>query len=124
MKENESNTDYMNTENIKKALKQKLKEQQAIIKSATDDAETIRRPHCRDIWEIAEETERAVIIDNTLQQSQNNIKHIENALVKIDKNKYGFCERCGDDITPNRLSIAPEVAFCQSCQEIIDGEKS
>ncbi len=114
----------MDTNNIKKALKQKLIEQHAILKSATDDAESIRRPHCRDIWEIAEETERAVIIDNTLQQTQQNIKRIENALVKIDKNEYGFCQRCGEDISPKRLSIAPEVAFCQSCQEKTDNEKS
>lgn len=110
----------MDNNNIKKALKQKLLEQQAILKSATDDAETIRRPHCRDIWEIAEETERAVIIDNTLQQTQRNINFIEDALVKIDKNEYGFCERCGDDISPERLSIAPEVAFCTSCQQKTD----
>jgi len=114
----------MDNNNIKKSLKQKLIEQQAILKSATDDAETIRRPHCRDLWEIAEETERAVIIDNTLQQTQKNIKSIENALVKIDNNEFGFCERCGDDIAPKRLSIAPEVAFCQSCQEEIDRERS
>ena len=110
----------MDINNIKKALKQKLIEQLAILKSATDDAESIRRPHCRDLWEIAEETERAVIIENTLQQTQQNIKHIENALVKIDNNEYGFCEHCGDDISPKRLNIAPEVAFCQSCQEEMD----
>ncbi len=114
----------MNINNIKKALKQKRLEQQTILKSATDDAESIRRPHCRDLWEIAEETERAVIIDNTLQQAQKNMKHIESALVKIDKNKYSFCERCGDNISTKRLSIAPEVAFCQKCQETTDREKS
>jgi len=106
--------------NIKKALKQKLIEQHAILKTATDDAESIRRPHCRDSGEIAEERERAVIIDNTLQQTQNNIKQIENALVRINKNEYGVCERCSDDISAERLAILPEVAFCQSCQEEVD----
>ena len=112
----------MDTNKIKKALNLKLIEQHAILKSATDDAESIRRPHCRDLWEIAEETERAVIIDNTLQNAQQNIKSIENALHRIDKSEYGFCQRCGDDISPDRLSIAPEVVFCQSCQEKIDRE--
>ncbi len=110
----------MDINNIKQALEQKLIEQHAILKSATDDAESIRRPHCRDLWEIAEETERAVVIDKTLQQTQQNIKHIENALVKIDKNEYGYCERCGDDISSKRLNIVSEVANCQSCQEEID----
>ena len=60
----------MNTDAIQKNLHDKLAEQQAILKSAIEDAETIRRPHCRDLWEIAEETERAVIIDNTLHLEQ------------------------------------------------------
>ena len=106
----------MNTKKFKNELAKKLIEQQAILKSATDDAESIRRPHCRDLWEIAEETERAVIVDNTLQQTQQNIKHIEIGLLKIEKGSYGFCEECGDDISLKRLSIVPEAAFCQSCQ--------
>ncbi len=106
----------MNTSKFKNELAKKLIEQQAILKSASDDAESIRRPHCRDLWEIAEETERAVIVDNTLQQTQQNIKHIEIGLSKIEKGDYGFCEECGDDISPKRLSILPEAAFCQSCQ--------
>ena len=110
----------MNTKKFKNELAKKLIDQQAILKSATDDAESIRRPYCRDLWEIAEETERAVIVDNTLQQTQQNIKKIENALSKIEKSDYGFCEECGDDISPERLSIVPEAAFCQSCQSIKD----
>ena len=106
----------MNTEKIKNELTKKLIQQQTVLKSATDDAESIRRPHCRDLWEIAEETERAVIVDNTLQQTQQNIKQIEIALSKIEKGDYGFCEQCGDDISPRRLSIVPEAAYCQSCQ--------
>lgn len=110
----------MNNDKIKSDLKIKLLEQQAILKSAIGDAESIRRPHCRDLWEIAEETECAVIVDNTLQQTQRNIELIETALTKINKDDYGFCEQCGDDISPSRLDIVPEAAFCQSCQSKID----
>ena len=101
----------------KSVLEQKLHQQQDILKSATDDAETIRRPHCRDLWEIAEERERAVIIDNTLQQTQQNIEKIKKALVKLEKNDFGICERCGDGISKDRLDVVPEAEFCQSCQE-------
>ena len=110
----------MNNDKIKSDLKIKLLEQQAILKSAIGDAESIRRPHCRDLWEIAEETERAVIVDNTLQQTQRNIELIETALTKINKDDYGFCEQCGYDISPSRLDIVPEAAFCQGCQSKSD----
>lgn len=101
-------------------LKQKLQQQKAILQTATEDAESIKRPHCRDAGEIAEERERAVVIDNTLQQTQQSIRLIEIALGKISENEYGLCNRCGDDISPQRLSIVPEAALCLSCQEKAD----
>jgi len=108
------------TSDTKIALEQKLLEQQAILKTAQVDAEFIRCPHCRDAGEIAEERDRAVIIDNTLQQTQQSIRLIEIALAKIETNEYGICSRCGDDISSQRLSIAPEVALCFNCLEKID----
>lgn len=109
-----------NAKEAGEALEQKLLDLQAILKTATDDAESIRRPHCRDAGEIAEERERAVIIDNTLQQTQQNIRLIEIALNKIAENEYGFCDRCGDNISSQRLDIAPEAALCLNCQEKAD----
>ena len=105
---------------VRETLKQKLLEQQAILQTATDDAESIRRPHCRDAGEIAEVRERAVIIDNTLQQAQQNIRLIEIALSKIAENEYGLCDRCGDNISSQRLNIAPEAELCLNCQEKAD----
>ena len=102
---------------FQETLKQKLNEQQTVLKTATEDAELIRRPHCRDEGEIAEERDRAVIIDNTLQHAQQSIIDIEKALAKIADNDYGFCERCGDEITAKRLSIVPEAVFCLCCKE-------
>ena len=110
----------MDIDKAKTALKQKLLEQQTILQTATDDAESIRRPHCRDAGEIAEERERAVIIDSTLQQTQQNIRLIEVALDKIADNDYGFCDHCGDDISPQRLTTVPESALCLDCQERTD----
>ena len=110
----------MNIAKFKLALKKRLEQQQAILKTATEDAESIRRPHCRDGGEIAEERERAVIIDNTLQQSQLNISDIVNALEKIKHDKYGYCDRCGDQIPPKRLTIVPEATNCRKCQESTD----
>lgn len=104
---------------MKKALETRLAEQQAILKTARDDAELIRRPHCRDGGEIAEERERAVVIDNTLQQTQLNIINIVRALEKIKIDEYGFCERCGDQISEKRLEILPAAQYCLVCQGMV-----
>ena len=112
--------DIDNAREARVVLKQKLLEQKAILQTATEDAESIKRPHCRDAGEIAEERERAVIIDNTLQQTQQSIRLIEIALGKISENEYGLCDNCGDDISPQRLCIVPEAAFCLNCQTKAD----
>lgn len=110
----------MDIAKYQQALEKRLEQQQAILKTATEDAESIRRPHCRDGGEIAEERESSVIIDNTLQQTQLNISNIINALEKIKHNEYGKCDRCGDQITSKRLTIVPEAVNCRECQENTD----
>ena len=45
---------------------------------------------------------------------------VANALRRLDQGTYGICERCGQPIDPARLQAAPEVAFCLTCQNLID----
>ncbi|HOA47428.1 MAG TPA: TraR/DksA C4-type zinc finger protein [Candidatus Pacearchaeota archaeon] len=41
---------------------------------------------------------------------------IERAIEKIKKNKnYGICERCGKEISKERLMVIPETKFCSKC---------
>src|SRR3989344_643904 len=40
------------------------------------------------------------------------LKDIDLALEKIKKGRYGYCEKCGKDISPARLKILPEARFC------------
>ena len=105
---------------MKKALEAHLAEQQAILKTAREDAELIRRPHCRDGGEIAEECERAVVIDNTLQQTQLNISKIVKALEKIKSDEFGYCDRCSDEISEKRLETLPAAEYCLDCQGLVD----
>ena len=39
------------------------------------------------------------------------------ALEKIEKNKYGKCEKCGKEIDLERLKIYPEARYCVSCDK-------
>jgi len=40
---------------------------------------------------------------------------IERALKKIEKGKYGICEKCGKPISKKRLKLIPEAKFCLDC---------
>jgi DnaK suppressor protein len=40
---------------------------------------------------------------------------IEKALEKIERNKYGKCEKCKKNISEKRLIACPEAQFCIKC---------
>lgn len=46
---------------------------------------------------------------------------IVNALKKIDIGGYGFCERCGREIDPERLDVLPWAPLCSTCQADAEG---
>lgn len=47
-----------------------------------------------------------------------NLKQIEEALQRIKKGNYGFCENCKKMIDTERLAAYPTAKFCMSCQTL------
>jgi len=45
------------------------------------------------------------------------LKNIDSALEKIEKGKYGICEKCGKEIEIERLKVSPESRFCLKCKK-------
>lgn len=46
---------------------------------------------------------------------------IRQALVWIDEDEYGFCNRCEEPIGFPRLKARPESAFCVACRSSFEG---
>ncbi len=59
-----------------------------------------------------ERYESLLPVEHTLELR---LKDIEDALEKIKKGKYGFCERCGQPISLKRLEVYPEARLCLKC---------
>lgn len=53
---------------------------------------------------------------NTLSRILESVRH---ALVKMNKGKYGICERCGNPILIERLKFLPEVRYCVDCEKLL-----
>jgi len=45
---------------------------------------------------------------------------IDEALVRIEDDKYGICQNCEDEINPKRLAAIPWARYCLSCQELLE----
>ena len=66
--------------------------------------------------EEADETEEKatnIAISDILEKR---LKGIVGALAKIDAGTYGFCEKCGGEISARLLQIDPESKLCQGCK--------
>ena len=46
--------------------------------------------------------------------------HVKAALTAIDEDDYGYCRRCEEEISVNRLKAKPETPICLTCQTAIE----
>ncbi len=47
---------------------------------------------------------------------QKQIRQLDSALTRLEKDKYGYCENCEEKISPERLDVMPQATMCVSCQ--------
>jgi DnaK suppressor protein len=55
-----------------------------------------------------------------LTQLEHKLEGVEGALRSIEKGKYGICERCGKEISPERLEVRPDATLCINCQAEVE----
>ena len=51
------------------------------------------------------------------------IKKIDDAMKRIDEGTFGLCERCGEDITIERLNARPVTTYCIECKTKLEEEE-
>ena len=61
--------------------------------------------------QVGHDTVEAQIKDLTIRAED-----IKAALIRINKGKYGVCQKCGKAIPQARLKIIPESAYCIDCE--------
>jgi DnaK suppressor protein len=49
------------------------------------------------------------------------LEQVNAALNKIDAGTYGLCDRCGTEISAERLEALPHAAMCVPCAEYLSG---
>ena len=50
------------------------------------------------------------------------LKHVEDALGRIEDGEFGICEECGRSIGMKRLDAVPWTPNCRDCQEEVESE--
>ncbi|QDC10394.1 TraR/DksA family transcriptional regulator [Oceanicola sp. D3] len=67
-------------------------------------------------WEeLAVEREEDEVLEGQGVQGQAEMAAIRAALARIEAGDYGFCTKCGGEISAERLDLLPHTPFCKSC---------
>lgn len=66
-----------------------------------------------DAAQTTSERARVISLAEGLQQR---LENIQGALARIEKGTYGLCERCGNEIPPERLEAIPAAQLCMACK--------
>ncbi len=121
--------DEKNIKELEELLKEKKRELEEKLSSMAKKDPQIKgdwdtkfpsfnKPHGARVSEEAadevEEYENLLPVEHILELK---LQDVNQALEKIKKNKYGFCEKCQKPIDFLRLKISPEVKNCLNCKK-------
>jgi RNA polymerase-binding transcription factor DksA len=69
----------------------------------------------KDWEELAVEREGDEVLERLGVSGKEEIARINAALKRMDEGEYGFCVKCGDQISEERLDLLPWTPFCRKC---------
>ncbi|SNT17198.1 TraR/DksA family transcriptional regulator [Antarctobacter heliothermus] len=81
--------------------------------------EALEAPHSKDWDEMAVEREGEEVLERLGESGKAEIARITAALGRMAQGEYGFCTRCGGEISAERLAVVPEAPLCKGCAAVV-----
>jgi len=75
------------------------------------------KPRAGDFADIASQESNRALKLRLRDREQKLLAKIDESLAKIEKGVYGICERCGGDISVERLQARPVATLCIDCKQ-------
>ncbi len=116
MKE-EFKTIRANLQKRRQAILLKLSEEHPLLQTSDD----VTHGDSLDIASNARDREITFMLKS---RELDELRAIEDAIERIDRDDYGICALCEDPIEIKRLEAIPWTRFCRSCQEEMESRKS
>ena len=114
------NEQYMNEKQrqhflaILQAWRQELVSETSRTVNSLQD-ETISHPDPTD--RASQETDMSIELRNR-DRGRRLIRKIDDSIVRLEKDEYGFCESCGIEIGLRRLEARPTATLCVDCKTL------
>ena len=103
---------------LKKLLQEMKKEKTSEIKQNAADLESVDnfRHDAGDFADTATTIYDKEMHFELTEKNKQVLMDIDEALIKIEKGKYGKCEKCSKDISIERMKALPFAKKCIKCQ--------
>ena len=107
------------TEEQKQQIRNKIAELVQDTEKRIDDLKELTKPISPDnaIGRISrmDAINNKSVNEAGLRSAESKLKKLHRATEELDKNEYGLCTRCGNDIRFERLLFLPESTRCVNC---------
>ena len=102
------------------SMKQKLIDQKKTILASLEDQDEelkglVKTVESGDDADVASDVIDRALLNALGTQDANRLQQIDNALDRINQNKYGRCVKCGKEIPQERLEVLPYALMCINC---------
>lgn len=94
-----------------------LEDRRDAFSERVHDRNAIAIENAADIMDEVRCAEERDLATRILEHGFAELRLVTAALARIEEGTYGFCLRCDEAISWNRLQVMPQAAFCVNCQE-------
>ena len=105
---------------IQERLTQDRKRLMGMLRSSKEVERTINDITFSNEIDLASSLEGREMAFQLSSRERNELRRVEEALLKIKGDTYGVCDNCSKYITLKRLEILPLTALCIECQENLE----
>src|SRR5712692_1538030 len=100
-----------------------LRQRQILFHEAAhvqSDLQQIAEDRESKLEEAAHEDRAARLLARLDDRAKAELQEIERALFRIEVNRYGLCDGCGESIPGGRLAAVPATPYCRECAERVE----
>jgi DnaK suppressor protein len=111
-------------ERYRKILLKKKEEIVDKISETYNESKEVESGIAHDVVDKAESSYTKEFLLSLSNAEREQLLLIDDALKRIDKKEFSFCQSCGKNINKKRLDVVPWTPYCIECQEKEEEESS
>ncbi len=105
----------LNLEEIKEKL---IAERELLVKKLSGNDLSVDDSETPDPVDLAVRNYSKNVMLAVSENESRQVALIDQALMRIEDDEYGFCQNCEKEINPKRLAALPSARYCIECQEL------